>query len=91
MTASEPRNAAQGLAAFALIRAYAAGDLYSARHILARWATTQQDAAAFAGIVASAASVALARQTRGDKDGALEAADDALRVYRMVAVKRLAA
>lgn len=91
MTALGADNGAQALAAFALIRAYAAGDLYTARHILARWAGTKDEAAAFAGVVASAASVALSRQSHGNRDEALDAADDALQVYRVIRAKHLAA
>ena len=91
MTATAPDNGAEALAAFALIRAYAAGDLYTACHVLARWAGTLDEAQSFASIVAKCGSVALARQTHGDKDGALAAADDALQVYRVIRAKRLAA
>jgi hypothetical protein len=91
MTAPTPDNGAEALAAFALIRAYAAGDMYTARHVLARWAGTLEEAQSFASIVAKCASVALARQTHGDKDGALAAADDALQVYRVIRANRLAA
>ena len=48
-----PDNGAEALAALALIRAYAARDMYTARHILARWAGTLEEAQDFAAIVAN--------------------------------------
>ena len=82
MTTPAPQaEAGEALAAFALIRAYAARDMYTARHILARWDTPDQ-AASFAAVVASSAATLLQRTAGADRDRALTLADEALEVYQ---------
>jgi hypothetical protein len=72
-------STAEILAAFALIRAYTARDLFTTANILVRWAGNPEHGE-FAAVVASAAAEALTRQA-GDRDKALRAADDILGVY----------
>ena len=82
MTAPVPQaEADEALAAFALIRAYAARDMYTARHILARWATRDR-AASFAAVVASSAATLLQRTAGADRNRALALADEALEIYQ---------
>ena len=73
----------EGLAALALIRAYTARDMYTARHILARW-DTHDRSASFAAVVATVAASLLQRTVSADhdRDRALALADEALDVYQ---------
>ena len=78
MTTADPsQDARRAVAAFALIQAAAARDMYTARKILGHWAAGP-DAATFAGTLAAAAALILRRMTAGDLDAALRVADDAL-------------
>lgn len=83
-------NGAEALAALALIHAYAARDMYTARHILARW-DTPEHGASFAAVVASAAATLLQRAAKGDRDQAERWADEGLAVYQAVRANALAA
>jgi hypothetical protein len=91
MTTAAADNGAQALAALALIRAYAGRDLYTARHILARWAHGPEDAASFAAVVASSAATVLERVAHGDRDQAERWAAEALEVYQSIRADKLAA
>ena len=79
MSAAEA-EADEGVAALALIRAYAERDMYTARHILARW-DTRDRRTSFAAVVASTAATVLSRTASGDRDKAARQADEALEVY----------
>jgi hypothetical protein len=71
MTTADPsQDARRAVAAFALIQAAAARDMYTARKILGHWAVGS-DAATFAGTLAAAAALILRRMTAGDLDAAL--------------------
>jgi hypothetical protein len=83
-------SAEEALAAFALIRAYTARDMYTAQHILDRW-DTREDGRSFAATVATSAAVVLQREAAADRDAALRAADAALEIYQGLAAQQLAA
>ena len=68
------------LAAYALIRATAARDIYTGAQILQRWATGDQGLV-FAGTVATVAALLLAGESGLDHDRALRIADEALEAY----------
>ena len=82
-TADSSWDARRAVAAFALIQAATARDMYTARKILGHWAVGP-DAATFAGTVAAAAALILRRMNAGDLDAALRVADDALDVALLV-------
>jgi hypothetical protein len=83
-------NGAEALAALALIHAYTVRDMYTARHILARWDTPDRSAS-FAAVVASAAATLLQRVAHGDRDLAEQWAAEGLAVYQGVRADALAA
>jgi hypothetical protein len=82
----------EALAALALIRAYAARDMYTARHILARW-DTHDRAVSFAAVVAHLAAALLQREASADhdRDRALALADEALEIYQGLVLRDRAA
>jgi hypothetical protein len=82
----------EALAALALIRAYTARDMYTARHILARW-DTHDRAASFAAVVAHLAAALLQRTVSADhdRDRALALADEALEIYQGLVLRDRAA
>jgi hypothetical protein len=82
----------EGLAALALIRAYAARDMYTARHILARW-DTHDRSASFSAVVATVAASLLQRTVSADhdRDRALALADEALDIYQGLVLRDRAA
>jgi hypothetical protein len=82
----------EGLAALALIRAYTARDMYTARHILARWETHDRSAS-FAAVVATVAASLLQRTVSADhdRDRALALADEALDIYQGLVLRDRAA
>ena len=82
----------EALAALALIRAYVARDMYTARHILARW-DTRDRSASFAAAVAHLAAALLQRTASADhdRDRALALADEALEIYQGLVLRDRAA
>ena len=82
----------EALAALALIRAYAARDMYTARHILARWDTRDRPGS-FAAVVAHLAAALLQRTVSADhdRDRALALADEALEIYQGLVLRDRAA
>ena len=87
-----PAEQDEALAALALIRAYAARDMYTARHILARWDTHDRPAS-FAAVVAHLAAALLQRTVSADhdRDRALALADEALEIYQGLVLRDRAA
>jgi hypothetical protein len=80
----------EGVAALALIRAYATRDMFTARHILARWDNGDRGTS-FAAVVASTAATVLSRVASGDRNEAARQADEALEVYLGIVARDRAA